>query len=109
MSMEESNMDCMLGSEMALCGTSAQKHISVWHNFLSVIPQKTFNLALIILLFVFVLTSIIYRNRFIRSRAPEIARRLNAKLSESLGIIDPIRRALSDGIIQPKIFEPAIL
>ena len=105
MSMSESSSDCAVyGSQVALCGTDTQSHISAWQNFLNVIPQKTFDLLLLALLFIFV--SATYRNVWLR--APEITKSLMARTYAMLDIIDPIKRALARGIIQPKIYPPYI-
>jgi hypothetical protein len=101
MSMSESSSDCAVyGSQMTLCSTNTQSHISAWQNFLNVIPQKTFDLILLALLLVF--TTATYKN--IWPRAPEIVRSLVARAYATLDIIDPIKRALARGIIQPKIY-----
>ena len=103
MSMDDSSGDCAIyGSEMVLCGADTQSHISAWQNLLEVIPQKIFDLALLVLLLVF--ASVTYKNLW--PRAPEIARGLTAKTYTALDIIDPIKRALARGIIQPQIYNP---
>ena len=101
MSMSESSGNCAVyGGEIALCGTDTQSHNSAWQNFLNVIPQKTFELLLLALLLIFV--SATYKN--IWPRAPEIVKSLVARAYATLDIIDPIKRALARGIIQPKIY-----
>ena len=101
MSINESSDNCAVyGSQMTLCDTNTQNHISAWQNFLKVIPQKTFDLLLLALLLVFV--SATYKN--IWPRAPEIAQSLAARSYATLDIIDPIKQALARGIIQPKIY-----
>ena len=92
---------CMpYGTEAVLCSTNAENHISTWQNFLNVIPQKTFDLLLLALLLIFV--SATYKN--IWPRAPEIMKSLVARSYATLDIVDPIKRALARGIIQPKIY-----
>lgn len=99
--MSESSGNCAIyGSEVALCGTDIQSHISAWQSFVNVIPQKTFNLLLLALLLVFATAT--YKN--IWPRAPEVARSLVARSYAALDIIDPIKRALARGIIQPQIY-----
>lgn len=101
MSMDESSGKCAVyGSQIALCGTDTQSHISAWQSFLNVIPRKTFDLLFLALLLVF--ASATYKN--IWPRAPEAVRNLTARAYAILGIIDPIKRALARGIIQPKIY-----
>ena len=101
MSMNESSGNCAVyGGNMALCGTDTQSHISAWQDFLNVIPQRIFDLLLLALLLVF--ASATYKN--IWPRAPEIVKSLVARSYSTLDIIDPIKRALARGIIQPKIY-----
>ena len=101
MSMNESSGNCAVyGGEMTLCGTNTQSHISAWKNFFNIIPQKTFDLLLLASLLVFV--SATYKN--IWPRAPKIMKSLVAGSYATLDIIDPIKRALARGIIQPKIY-----
>lgn len=101
MAMDDSMNTCVgYGNEMTLCGMSTQDHISAWQNFLNVTPQKTIDLLLLALLLVFV--SATYKN--IWPRAPEIVKSLVARTSVALDIVDPIKRALARGIIQPKIY-----
>lgn len=105
MTMDHLSGNCVIyGSEMALCGADTQSHISAWQNFFHVIPQKTFDLLLLTLLFVFVLAT--YKN--IWPRAPEILRSLVVRAYATLDIIDPIKRALARGIIQPQIYNPIV-
>ena len=101
MSMNESSGNCAVyGGEMTLCGTNTQSHISAWKNFFNIIPQKTFDLLLLVLVFVFATAT--YKN--IWSRAPEIVKGLVARSYATLDIIGPIKRALARGVIQPKIY-----
>ena len=101
MSMNESSSNCAVyGGEMTLCGTNTQSHISAWKNFFNIIPQKTFDLLLLASLLVFV--SATYKN--IWPRAPKIMKSLVAGSYATLDIIDPLKRALARGMIQPKIY-----
>ncbi len=101
MSMSESSGNCAVyGGEMALCDTDTQSYISTWQNFLNVIPQKIFDLLLLALLLVFATAT--YKN--IWPRAPEIMKSLVVRSYATLDIINPIKRALARGIIQPQIY-----
>lgn len=97
--------DCApYGSEAVLCDTNAQNHISAWKNFLNAIPQKTFSLLLPALL----LVSASAACKIFRPRAPEVARNFIVREYSTPDIIDPIKRALARGIIQPQIYNPVI-
>src|SRR3989338_1641915 len=89
MNMDDSSDGCVM------CGTDARHHISAWQNFLSVIPQKIFELLPLILLFVF--ASATYKN--IWSRAPKVVRSLATRSYAMLDILDPLKWALARGII----------
>lgn len=105
MNAEDAMSDCTpYPNEAVLCGTNAQNHIAMWQNFLHVIPQKTFDLLLLALLLVF--ASAAYKTAW--PCAPEVAQRFKAKEYSTLGIGNPIKRALARGIIQPQIYNPAI-
>ena len=105
MTMGKSSNNCAsYGNQMTPCGTDAQSHIFAWQNFLNVIPQKTSDLLLLALLLVLVPAT--YKN--IRPRVPEIVKGLTARSWPTLGIVDPIKRALARGIIQPKIYPSRI-
>ncbi len=98
--------DCVpYGSETILCSTNAQNHISAWQNFLNVVPQRTLDPLLLLFLLIVALDT--YKT--IWQRAPEVAQRFKSKKFSILEIIDPIKRALARGIIQPQIYNPAIV
>lgn len=105
MAMDEPMNDCATQqSQIALCGGSPQSHLLAWQNFLPVTPQKVID---------FLLATLLLAIGFFVSRnwlhaPPLVAQHLRAKIQEGLYIVDPIRRALSQGIIQPKIYELAI-
>lgn len=105
MAMDEPMNDCATQqSQIALCGSSPQSHLLAWQNFLPVTSQKVID---------FLLATLLLAIGFFVSRnwlyAPHlVAQHLRAKVQEKLYIVDPIRRVLSRGIIQPKIYELAI-
>ena len=105
MSMDKPMSDCLPNENgLSLCSTTPQGHISVWKNFLNIIPQKTLDLLLFALLLVFI--SATYKS--IWPRAPEIIQRVLLKARETLDIIDPIKLALARGIIQPQIYNSVL-
>lgn len=105
MAMDEPINDCaMQQSRVALCNANPQGHLLAWQNFLPVFPQNTLN---------FLLSALLLAVGFLVSRKwldspPSITQYLRTIIREGISIIDPIRRALSRGIIQPKIYELAI-
>lgn len=106
MGAEKTMSDCMpYGSEAVLCSSNVQNHISAWQNFLNVIPQKTFGL---LFLLEFLLIAASATPKTIWPRAPEVAQRFKPKEFSILEIIDPIKRALARGIIQPQIYNPIV-
>ncbi len=105
MAMGDSMNPCSgCGNEMILCGISAQDHIPAWQNLLYVIPQKSLDLFLLALLLIFV--SDTYKK--IWPRTLEIVKSLIARNYEIISIIDPIKRALARGIIQPQIYNSIV-
>lgn len=91
-------------SQVALCNKNPQGHLLAWQNFLPVTPQKvlTFLLSALLLAVGFSVS-----RRWLDS-PPLVAQYLHTIVREGLSIIDPIRHALSRGIIQPQIYELAI-
>ena len=105
MSMDKPMDDCLpYENGLSLCSATPQGHISVWQNFLNVVPQKTFDLLLLALLLVFV--SATYKS--IWPRAPEVVQRALFKVRQILDIIDPMKRALARGIIQPQVYNSVL-
>jgi hypothetical protein len=104
MSMDEPMNDCATQqSQLALCNASPQRHLT-WQNFLPVTPQKVLD---------FLLASLLLAVGFFVSRSwlhapPLVGQYFRTKIQGGLSIIDPIRRALARGIIQPQIYELAI-
>lgn len=89
--------------EVAMRGGNPGGHL-VWQNILHATPQKVFGVPFAALLFA--AGFLIGRRRF---SAPSLAaQRLRTRMSEGHCSIDPIRRALSLGIIRSQIYEIAI-
>lgn len=105
MAMEEPMNDCASQrAEIALCGAGPQGHPLNWQNFLPETPQKGLDL---------IMASLLFAAGFFVSRSslhapPLIEQYIRSRFREGLFIIDPIRRALARGIIQPQIYELAI-
>ena len=88
--------------EMALCGISPEGHTLIWQNFLYVAPQKMLEILLAALLCA---AASFFLGRM-RLHAPSlVAQHMRTRMREGLFIINPIRRALSRGIIEPQIYE----
>lgn len=105
MAMDEPMNDCATQqSQVALCNASSQGHLLAWQNFLPVSPQQTLNFLLLALLLA---VGSFVSCKWLDS-PPFVAQYLHTTIQEGLSIINPIRRALSRGIIQPQIYELAI-
>lgn len=105
MTMDEPTNDCATQQgQIAICGTNPQGHLLARQNFLPIMPQKVLD---------FLLASLLLAVGFFVGRSwlhapPLVGQYLRTKTRVELSIVDPIRRALSRGIIQPKIYELAI-
>lgn len=104
MAMDEPMNDCATQqSPTVLCNASPQGHLLAWQNFLPVSPQNVLTLLATFLLAVAFLVS----QRQLDS-PPLVAQYIRTTALGGLSIVDPIRRALARGIIQPQIYELAI-
>lgn len=102
---EEPMNDCATQQNpIALCGASPMGHLLIWQNFLHVTPQKMFDILLAKLL----LAVGFFASRGLLHAPHFVTQYLRAKIREGLSIVDPIRRALSRGIIQPQMYELVI-
>lgn len=101
MAMDKPMNDCATQQgHVAFCNVGPQGHFLIW-KILPATPQKA--LALLFLGLLFVIGFSIGRRW--PDPPPIIRRYLNIIVRERISIVDPIRHALSRGIIQPHIYE----
>lgn len=101
---EDAMRDCMPYENAMMCDLNAQYHIPIWQNFFTVVPQKMFD-ALLLFLFLIAVSA---TRKNILTRPVEIVKKLRASTNAMLAIVDPIRAALSQGIIRSQVYDSIV-
>jgi hypothetical protein len=97
----------LMASGTSLCQMSVTEHISQWQQAFLGVPDKTNFLALALLLAAAVLITFA-KSLFQPKKLTELAARLFTYHKEHLvRIFDQLLIAFSDGILNPRIYEPA--
>ena len=96
-----------MASEASVCQMSATAHISQWQQAFLGVPNKINFLALALILAAAVLITFA-KSLFKPKKLTDLAARLLAYHKEHLvRVFDPLLIAFSDGILNPRIYEPA--
>lgn len=96
-----------MADEASICQMSVTEHISQWQQAFLSVPNKTNFLALALILAAAVLITFA-KSLFRLKKLTELAAQLFAYHKEHLvRVSDPLLIAFSDGILNPKIYEPA--
>jgi hypothetical protein len=93
-------------SQATLCQMSVTEHIAKWQQSLLGIPTKTNFLVLVVVLLAVVIISFIKLSQ-LKALKERAARLFAYQKTYFLEIFDPLLLAFSNGIINPKIYEPA--
>jgi hypothetical protein len=97
----------LMASGASLCQMSVTEHISKWQQAFLGVPSKTNFLAFALLLAAAVPITFA-KSLFQHKKLTELAARLFTYHKEHLvRIFDPLLIAFSDGILNPRIYEPA--
>lgn len=96
-----------MASQATLCQMSVTEHISQWQQAFLGIPTKTDSLAFVVILLAAIITPFTKLfSQFEKQR--EFAARLLAYCKTHIAkTFNPLLFAFSDGILNPKIYEPA--
>ncbi|MDP3794860.1 MAG: hypothetical protein Q8R13_02955 [bacterium] len=96
-----------MANEVSICQMSVTEHISQWQRAFLGVPSKTNFLAFALILAAAVLITFA-KSLFQPKKLTELAARLFAYHKEHLvRVFDPLLIAFSDGILNPRIYEPA--
>jgi len=96
-----------MASGVSLCQMSVTEHISQWQQAFLGVPNRTNFLELALILVAAVLITFA-KSLFQSKKLTELAARLFAYHKEPLvRVFDPFLIAFSDGILNPRIYEPA--
>lgn len=96
-----------MAGQPTMCQMNITEHIAQWQQTFLGIPTKTNFLALAVILLIGVLASFIKPFSQLKKLAKSTARFLAYRRANFAKVFDPILVALSDGILNPKIYEPA--
>ncbi len=98
-----------MAEQEVMCQMNIMEHITQWQKAFLGVPNKTNFLALALILAAAVLVTF-GKSLFQPKKLTELAARLLAYHKEHLvRVFDPLLIAFSDGILNPKIYEPANL
>ncbi len=97
---------CLFSGKSEICTMTFTEHISHWQSmFTTTFPQKAFAVALLVLLAVVsVAVAILTRNLFLLSSYYATRWRLYIKQNPNLSLFNPLKEAISAGILNPKIY-----
>ena len=100
---------CIFTGKVEICTMTFSEHISHWQSlFTATTPQNSLALVLLILLaVVFVVIAIFKRNLLLLFNYYTARWRFYVRNNPELSLFDPIKEAFSQGILNPKIYEPA--
>ncbi|MBI4053857.1 MAG: hypothetical protein HY397_00845 [Candidatus Doudnabacteria bacterium] len=95
-----------MASEASICQMSVTEHISEWQQAFLSIPGKTNFIVLALILVAAALLTFV-KSLFQLKKPTELATQLFTYRKENLvRVFDPLLIAFSDGILNPKIYEP---
>lgn len=102
---------CMFSGQAEICTMTFSEHLAHWQGmFTTTAPQKALAFVLLILLaMVFAAVVILKRNLFLLFNYYATRWWLYIKNNSHLLLFNPLREAFSQGILNPKIFESAIV
>lgn len=104
---EDGNMDgCPFTGKTMLCKMNILEHLSLWQSMFTVIPKK----SVVLLVLISVLTAVILFNRSVLTRL--LIRKQESQLlyflqHSGLYFLNIIQEIFSQGILHPKIYNPA--
>jgi len=103
---------CLFDGRAEICSMTFAEHLSLWQGMFTAIPQKT---NLWVLLFALIsaigvlVFSILKQHQLLLLKYFSDRWRLYLKQNPRLSLFDHLREAFSRGILNPKIYESAIL
>ena len=103
---------CLFDGQAETCPMTIAEHLSRWQGMFTVIPQKTdilIQFLLLALAVIFIASAFRQRLLLLLSAHFLDRWRLYLKQNPHIPLFDPLREAFSRGILNPKIYESAIL
>lgn len=99
---------CIFTGKTMLCKMSVVEHISLWQNMFTAIPRESLTLLALLVLSmaaIFVIKDVLAPLR--SSKDETLEKRLYLREHPDLLLFNPLKEAFSQGILNPKIYEPA--
>lgn len=96
-----------MAGQAAMCQMSVTEHVTQWQQAFLGIPAKANFLALVVALLIMALASFIESFSRLKKLTASTARFLAYHKVNCGKVFDPLLVAFSDGILNPKIYEPA--
>lgn len=101
---------CPFSGQAAICTMTFAEHLSIWQAMFTAIPQKASLFSILILTLAFALASLIFRERFgLFWAGLSSCLKLYLKRSSIFAFSNHLKESFSQGILNPKIFESAIV
>lgn len=105
MNQDGSMGDCPFNQNGSLCTMNFQEHMSLWKVMFAALPQKINILGLIFLALLSFIVVSVFKNLLLKhSKLLFSNYRLYTKQYSYIALIDPVKRAIYQGLITPKIF-----
>jgi len=96
---------CIFTGKTMLCQMSVMEHISLWQTMFTAAPQKASTLLALLALLIAVIFVVAQHKPQLADRKQDTIHRLYLFRHPDISLFDPLRRAFSQGIIHPKIYE----
>ncbi|MBI3305051.1 hypothetical protein HYZ80_01845 [Candidatus Parcubacteria bacterium] len=96
-----------MAGQATMCQMGVTEHIAKWQQAFLGIPTKTNFLAFAAVLLIAILASLIKPFPQLKKLTASTARFLAYHKASCIKVFDPLLIAFSDGILNPKIYEPA--
>lgn len=95
---------CLFGGHAGICTMTQSEHIQAWQNLFTTLPPKAIGLSLVLLLFGLTFVSALIRRQRSVDRDESTIKLRNYSENLSIKPFNFIQEALSQGILNPKIF-----
>jgi len=101
---------CLFDGQTEVCAMNFSEHIALWQRMLTSLPQNTGLIDLLILSITFIATIAFWRNPLFEFFERVVSRlRLYIKQHSQIYLFYYLLEAFSKGILNPKIYESAII
>lgn len=97
--------DCPFNPNGSLCTMNFQEHMNLWQSMFTALPQKTTMVSLMLFAVWLLITTFVFKNLLLEHYKLLFSNyRLYTKQYSYISLIDPVKRAIYQGLITPKIF-----